>query len=121
MAIWQCGVCGTTFEREWRGRERPKYCSKACEVQDRGRRCGDHCKKCRFGVTYSTDTYCDYNYVTGHSRGCSIPECEIWKEHPKDVRNVDKAMTVKKTRRKKPNKAAEKQLIEAIMGGKHEV
>ena len=44
------------------------------------------CKKCRYLVKGEAEALCQYILLTGKSRGCSVAECEHWKDQ-KSKRN----------------------------------
>lgn len=86
------------------------------------------CRKCGYSYITGMTTCCDYMGIMGHSRGCSIEECQLHKDHPREHgENKIRAYQVKayneraKGKRKRLKKAdpAVKALTAAIMG-KHE-
>lgn len=120
MEVKKCANCGSLFK----GGKGAKYCCKACQKEEERRTCGEKCRRCGYSYIYSTQVHCDYSNIMGHSRGCSIADCQIYKDVPREWGDTkSKAVTVQKPKKKKVLKkdSAEVQaLYDAIMGGKHE-
>ena len=44
----------------------------------------EKCRKCGYSYINANVFCCDYMRIIGHSRGCSIEECQLYKEHPRE-------------------------------------
>ena len=84
------------------------------------------CRKCGYSYITGTSVWCDYIGIMGHSRGCSIEDCKLHLDHPRERGDSKanaysaRAYKARKGGRKKKGDPAVQALTDAIMGKAHE-
>lgn len=75
------------------------------------------CRRCAYSWIHGPIVQCDYLNILGHSRGCSIEACQLYKDHPRmDGDSKSKPYTVRRKRKVRKDSQEVKDLMAAIMG-----